>query len=158
MTRNLQNLAYVLLLLPTSMGQGFQMQESFMSVLAVSEQWEQAVATTTFMLWRSMGQVLGVALSSLIVQNSLVGFLNGNVVGPDKEKVIEAVRSSVQAVAGLEKHYRDQVIDSYAEALRAAYIFALAVSVLAFAMTVGIKLPSLGLKCVGDVKWWRDRG
>ena len=63
------------------------MPGSFMSVLAVSEQGEQAVVTTTLVLWRSMGQVLGVAVSSLIVQNSLVGFLNVNVVGPDKEKV-----------------------------------------------------------------------
>lgn len=63
-----------------------------------------------------------------------------------KSKVIEAVRSSVQAVAGLDKHYRDQVIDSYAEALRAAYIFALAVSVVAFGLTIRIKLPKLGFR------------
>lgn len=56
------------------------------------------------------------------------------------------MRSSVQAVAGLEKHYRDQVIDSYAEALRAAYVFALVVSVVAFALTVGIRLPRLGFR------------
>ncbi|TEY79609.1 hypothetical protein BOTCAL_0043g00130 [Botryotinia calthae] len=146
MNRSLPNWVYVLLLIPSSMGQGFQMPGSFMSILAVSEQGEQAVVTTTLVLWRSMGQVLGVAVSSLIVQNSLVGFLNVNVVGPDKEKVIEAVRSSVQAVAGLEPHYRDQVIDSYAEALRAAYIFALAVSILSFGITIGIKLPKLGFR------------
>ncbi|ESZ93968.1 hypothetical protein SBOR_5671 [Sclerotinia borealis F-4128] len=146
MNRNLPNWAYVLLLIPTSMGQGFQMPSTFMSVLAVSEQGEQAVVTTTLVLWRSMGQVLGVAVSSLIVQNSLVGYLNENVSGPDKEKVIEAVRTSVQAVAGLEQHYRDQVIDSYAQALRAAYIFALVVSVVAFALTIGIKLPKLGFR------------
>ncbi|EMR83610.1 putative major facilitator superfamily transporter protein [Botrytis cinerea BcDW1] len=146
MNRSLPNWVYVLLLIPSSMGQGFQMPGSFMSVLAVSEQGEQAVVTTTLVLWRSMGQVLGVAVSSLIVQNSLVGFLNVNVVGPDKEKVIEAVRSSVQAVAGLEPHYRDQVIDSYAEALRAAYVFALAVSILSFGITIGIKLPKLGFR------------
>lgn len=87
MNRSLPNWVYVLLLIPSSMGQGFQMPGSFMSVLAVSEQGEQAVVTTTLVLWRSMGQVLGVAVSSLIVQNSLVGFLNVNVVGPDKEKV-----------------------------------------------------------------------
>ncbi|KAB8297696.1 hypothetical protein EYC80_001503 [Monilinia laxa] len=146
MGRGLPNWMYVLLLIPTSMGQGFQMPGTFMSVLAVSEQGEQAVVTTTLVLWRSMGQVLGVALSSLIVQNSLVGFLNENVVGPDKEKVIEAVRSSVQAVAGLEKHYRDQVIDSYAQSLRAAYLFALVISIISFALTMGIRLPKLGFR------------
>lgn len=202
MRRDLPDWVYVLLLIPTSMGQGFHMPGSFMSVLAVSEQGEQAVVTTTLVLWRSLGQVLGVALSSLIVQNSLVGFLNENVTGPDKEKVgfrlcnflpslrtfrflsisshslpcfhthfpiqpwsrtntsspttkqitnqlkqvIEAVRSSVQAVAGLEKHYRDQVIDSYAEALRATYFFALVVAVVTWGMTIGIKLPKLGYR------------
>ncbi|QSZ28758.1 hypothetical protein DSL72_003263 [Monilinia vaccinii-corymbosi] len=146
MTRGLPNWAYVLLLIPTSMGQGFQMPGTFMSVLAVSKQGDQAVVTTTLVLWRSVGQVLGVAVSSLIVQNSLLRFLNENVVGPDKEKVIEAVRSSVQAVAGLEKHYRDQVIDSYAEALREAYLFALVVSVVSFALTMGIRLPKLGFR------------
>ncbi|KAI9649838.1 hypothetical protein NHQ30_002420 [Ciborinia camelliae] len=146
MTKGLPNWVYILLLIPTSMGQGFQMPGTFMSVLAVSEQREQAVVSTTLVLWRSMGQVLGIAISSLIVQNSLVGFLNENVVGPDKEKVIEAVRSSVQAVAGLDKHYRDQVIDSYAQSLRAAYVFALAVSVVAFVLTVRIRLPRLGFR------------
>ncbi|KAF7903680.1 uncharacterized protein EAF01_006729 [Botrytis porri] len=146
MNRSLQNWVYVLLLIPSSMGQGFQMPGSFMCVLAVSEQGEQAVVTTTLVLWRSMGQVLGVAVSSLIVQNSLVGFLNANVVGSDKEKVIEAVRSSVQAVAGLEPHYRDQVIDSYAQALQAAYIFALVMSILSFGITIRIKLPKLGFR------------
>ncbi|EDN92391.1 predicted protein [Sclerotinia sclerotiorum 1980 UF-70] len=37
--------------------------------------------------------------------------------------------SSVQAIAGIEKYYRDQVIDSYAEALRVVYGFGLGVSV-----------------------------
>ncbi|RAL65780.1 hypothetical protein DID88_005445 [Monilinia fructigena] len=104
MTRGLPNWMYVLLLIhiPTSMGQGFQMPGTFMSVLALVD----------------CAEFVG------------GGFLNENVVGPDKEKVIEAVRSSVQAVAGLEKHYRDQVIDSYAQSLRAAYLFALVISMI----------------------------
>ncbi|KAM3065796.1 hypothetical protein ACMFMF_010724 [Clarireedia jacksonii] len=144
MHRHLPNWMYIVLLIPGSMGQGFVFPGTFMAVLAVSEQREQAVVTTTLVLWRSLGQVLGVAVSSLVVQNSLLLFLEENVTGPDKQKVIEAVRSSVQAIAGLEKHYRDQVIDSYAQALRATFVLAAVLSVVGFFITLRIRLPKLG--------------
>jgi len=69
------------------MGQGFLFPAAFMSVLVVSEQAEQAVVTSTLILWRSLGTVLGVATSSLVVQNALLVYLEKNVVGPDKEDV-----------------------------------------------------------------------
>lgn len=78
---------YVLCILPANIGGGFMFPGSFMSVLAVSEQAEQAVVTSTLILWRSMGMVLGVALSSLVVQNTLYLFLERNVSGPEKDKV-----------------------------------------------------------------------
>lgn len=70
-----------------SMGQGFQFPGTFMAILAVSEQKEQAVVTSTLMLWRSIGTVVGVASSSLVLQNALVKYLDAFVSGPDKEKV-----------------------------------------------------------------------
>jgi hypothetical protein len=60
---------------------------TFMAVLAVSEQAEQAVVTSTLILWRSLGTVLGVASSSLVLQNALLYYLNEKVVGPDKDYV-----------------------------------------------------------------------
>lgn len=78
---------YVVCILPANIGGGFMYPGTFMSVLAVSEQVEQAVVTSTLILWRSMGTVLGVALSSLVVQNTLYIFLERNVSGPDKDKV-----------------------------------------------------------------------
>lgn len=70
-----------------SMGQGFQFPGTFMAILAVSEQAEQAVVTSTLMLWRSLGTVIGVAASSLVLQNALVKYLDAFVSGPDKEEV-----------------------------------------------------------------------
>lgn len=58
-----------------------------MAILAVSEQAEQAVVTSTLMLWRSLGTVIGVAASSLVLQNALVKYLDAFVSGPDKEEV-----------------------------------------------------------------------
>jgi hypothetical protein len=73
-----------------SMGQGFQFPGTFMAILAVSEQAEQAVVTSTLMLWRSLGTVIGVASSSLVLQNALVKYLDAFVSGPDKEEVSSA--------------------------------------------------------------------
>ena len=74
-------------LVPSSMGQGFQFPGTFIGILAVGEQAEQAVVTSTLILWRSLGMVLGVSVSSLVLQNSLFGFLHRFVEGADKEKV-----------------------------------------------------------------------
>jgi hypothetical protein len=87
MRRGLANWLYLLFLLPSSMGQGFQFPGTFMAVLAVSEQKEQAVVTSTLILWRSLGMVLGVASSSLVVQNALYVYLEKLVTGPEKDKV-----------------------------------------------------------------------
>jgi hypothetical protein len=87
MGRGLPNWVYMFLIVPSSMGQGFMFPATFMAVLAVSEQAEQAVVTSTLILWRSLGMVLGVASSSLVLQNALLYYLNEYVVGPDKERV-----------------------------------------------------------------------
>ena len=62
-----------------------------MAVLAVSEQAEQAVVTSTLILWRSLGMVMGVAASSLVMQNSLLIYLNRLVIGPDRDSVSDLV-------------------------------------------------------------------
>ena len=87
MRKGLPDWAYLLFLVPSSLGTGFMFPGTFMSVLAVSEQAEQAVVTSTLILWRSLGTVMGVALSSLVVQNALPIYLNLKITGPDKEKV-----------------------------------------------------------------------
>jgi hypothetical protein len=87
MQRGMSDSAYLFFLVPSAMGQGFMFPATFMSVLAVSEQAEQAVVTSTLILWRSLGMVLGVATSSLVVQNALLVYLEKNVQGPDKEDV-----------------------------------------------------------------------
>ncbi|KAL3427263.1 hypothetical protein PVAG01_00772 [Phlyctema vagabunda] len=144
MRRGLPDWFYVFCLVPSAMGQGFMFPATFMSVLAVSDQSEQAVVTSTLILWRSMGMVLGVASSSLVLQNALVIYLNQIVSGPDKLKVIEEVRSSVHAIAGLAEPYREQVIDSYAAALRATFILAAGLAIIAFLVLIPVRLPRLG--------------
>lgn len=87
MGRGLPEWVYVLFLLPNNAGQGFAFPGTFISVLAVSAQAEQAVVTSTLILWRSLGMVLGVASSSLVMQNALLLYLEKFVTGPEKESV-----------------------------------------------------------------------
>jgi hypothetical protein len=115
-----------------------------MSVLAVSPQNEQAVVTSTLILWRSLGMVLGVATSSLVLQNALFYYLEQKVIGPDKQQVIDAVRKSVKAIKGLEPVYMEMVRDSYAEALRCTFLMAAVLSVVCIVLTVPLRLPRLG--------------
>jgi hypothetical protein len=85
--KGLPDWIYLILLVPSNVGQGFLFPGSFIALLSVSEQAEQAVVTSTLILWRSLGMVLGVATSSLVLQNSLVYYLEMFVSGPDKAEV-----------------------------------------------------------------------
>ena len=119
---------------------------SLLAALATSDRSEQAVTTSTLMLWRSIGTVLGIAASSLILQNALLYFLEHNVVGPDKDAVIAKVRTSVSSIADLDWIYREQVVQSYAMALRATFVAAAVLSVVCAMVVLAIKVPRLQRK------------
>ncbi|KAK2627687.1 hypothetical protein QTJ16_002333 [Diplocarpon rosae] len=143
MRKGLPEWAYLLFLVPQSIGQGFMFPASFMAILAVSEQKEQAVVTGTLILWRSLGTVLGVATSSLVLQNALYLNLGRLVSGPDQEDVIQRVRKSVRAIASLEPPYKNQVIDAYAASLRATFIMAALLSIVLVLVIAPLRLPRL---------------
>lgn len=144
MTRGWPTFMYILCLAVPSAGQGFQFPGTFMAILAVADQKKQAVVTSTLILWRSLGMVLGVACSSLIVQNALWRNLELNVVGPEKEAVIERVRQSVESIRDLEPVYREQVVQSYESTLRLMFLCCSVVAFVSVLLVVPMKLPRLG--------------
>ncbi|KAF5026848.1 hypothetical protein F66182_1043 [Fusarium sp. NRRL 66182] len=144
--RNLPSWVYLFILLPSSIGQGFQFPGTFMAILAASKQQEQAVVTSTLMLWRSLGQVLGVASSSLVVQNALLHYLNQFVTGDGRHEIIRRVRESVEEVGKLEPKYREQVILSYEAALRLTFICCIVLAFASVVIILPIKLPRLGVR------------
>ena len=91
-----------------SLGLGFAYPSTTMGILAVSSQEDQAVATTTLVLWRSLGTVMGVALSSLILQNALILYLDQLVTGKYKADIIYEVRRSVHAIVELDPLHQKQ--------------------------------------------------
>lgn len=141
--RNMSGVVYLLVLVPSSLGQGFQFPGTFMAMLASSEQKEQAVVTSTLILWRMIGMVLGVAVSSLVVQNSLVYYLRAYVEGDMRDDIITRVRSSVGAIAELEQPYREQVVQSYEAALRLTFIMSTVLAAISVLIIWPVKLPRL---------------
>ncbi|PHH64805.1 hypothetical protein CDD81_3871 [Ophiocordyceps australis] len=144
--RNLSLGLYLLVLVPSSLGQGFQFPGTFMAILACSAQADQAVVTSTLILWRSLGMVLGVASSSLVVQNALVHYLGVHVVGPQRESVVRRVRASVEAIAQLEEPYREQVVRSYEDALRLVFVCCIVLAALSMCLVWPVKLPRLAMR------------
>ncbi|EGX92907.1 MFS transporter, putative [Cordyceps militaris CM01] len=134
---------YVLALVPSSLGTGFQFPGTFMAVLAASPQPEQAVVTSTLLLWRSLGGVLGVAASSLVVQTALRHYLGLLVHGARRREVIASVQRSVGVVAQLHEPYREQVIQSYEATLRLTFFFTSVMAVISFFLIVPVKLKRL---------------
>ena len=72
---------------PASVGQGLSFPATSLAVLATSSQEDQAVMQSTLILWRNLGIVFGVSISSLILQNALTAYLEGLVTGPEKDEV-----------------------------------------------------------------------
>ncbi|KAL2136735.1 hypothetical protein VTI74DRAFT_1776 [Chaetomium olivicolor] len=146
MQRGWPAIAYILCLLPGAAGAGFQFPGTFMAMLSVADQKEQAVVTSTLILWRSLGSVLGVACSSLVVQNALWYYLEEYVQGPEKEAVVAQVRKSVEAIRELPRDYRDQVVQSYEAALRLMFLCCSVLAVVSFLLILPVRLPRLGKK------------
>ncbi|CAI7652612.1 unnamed protein product [Penicillium glandicola] len=130
----------------SSLGQGFAFPSFMVSILATSEHQDQAVATTTLGLWRSLGAVMGVAVSSWIFQNSLIYHLNNNVTGIEKNHIIALVRKSVDTIAHLDPIHRREVTTSYCAALQLTFISAAFWAVIVLIFLGRIQLPRLGRK------------
>lgn len=99
----------IILLNPwTSIAQGFHFPATTVAVLALSSTEEQAVVTTTLSLMRNLGSILGVALSSWILQNVLPFYLERKISAaePIKRQIIESVRKSVRSIGQLHEPYK----------------------------------------------------
>jgi hypothetical protein len=101
----------MLLLIPgASIGQSILFSSTTIAVLALSSQEDQAVVTTTSGLVRNLGFVMGVAISSWVLQNALVLYLNRTVTGNEeiKQHIIMKVRQSVKEIANLDAFHQAQ--------------------------------------------------
>lgn len=114
------------------------------ALLSISEQSDQAIVTSTLILWRSLGVIVGISFISLVVQNMLVVFLNRLVSGPEKQWVIQEIRKSVHAISRLPPEYQAQVIDAYAASFRVAFIIIAILALVPVILVTILRLPRLG--------------
>ncbi|KAK8129072.1 multidrug resistance protein fnx1 [Apiospora sp. TS-2023a] len=155
----------VMALVPTSVGQGLQNPGTFIAVLAAaaeetdvndndqgsnrgkknSNKNQQALATSVMVLVRSVGQVVGIAASSLLLQGSLRYYL-GQLVedGPGREEVIRQVLASIESISSLEPRYRSQVVESYEKALRMLFAGLAGLALVSLLILGPAKMPRMG--------------
>ncbi|KAJ9613276.1 hypothetical protein H2200_003218 [Cladophialophora chaetospira] len=129
-----------------SVGQGFFFPAATIAVLALNNQEDQAVATTTLGLVRSLGSILGVALSSWILQNALPIYLNKYVTAPDaatKERIIRSARESIRSIHNLDPKHKTQVIEAYASSLRATFVAAIIFATISAMLILPARIPNL---------------
>jgi MFS family permease len=93
---------------PSSVGQGLMFPATTLSVLATTAVEDQAAMSSTLMLWRNLGTVMGVAISSVVLQNSLLVNLEKYVTGPHKQEIITEVRKTVRAILDLTGKHREE--------------------------------------------------
>lgn len=77
----------LLLLVPVSVGHGFFSPATVIFLLRTTPLKEYAVATSSLLLWRRLGSVMGVSVSTLAVQNLLKRYLIQNISGPHQAEV-----------------------------------------------------------------------
>ncbi|KAF1945234.1 MFS general substrate transporter [Clathrospora elynae] len=133
-------------LVPSSIGQGLSFPATSLAVLSTSTQEDQAVMTSTLILWRSLGVVMGVSVSSLILQNALTVYLERFVTGHNKHNIIQRVRKSVRSIIDLDPKHQSQVIEAYSRSLRLVFILAIAMFVIVNVLVFTIKLRHLKKK------------
>ncbi|CEH19501.1 Predicted transporter (major facilitator superfamily) [Ceraceosorus bombacis] len=88
-----------------------------------------AVATGISYLFRTSGQVVGVAVSGAILQSVLANELKRCIRGPDSAQIIDAIRHQSSIIPTLEPEIREQAREAYMIALRSAFLFILGATV-----------------------------
>ncbi|PGH19559.1 hypothetical protein AJ80_03895 [Polytolypa hystricis UAMH7299] len=146
LSRSIPDWLTMVLITPSSFGQGFAFPTTMMSVLATSDQADQAVVTTTLGLFRNLGSVMGVAISSWVLQNSLIYYLDNIITGPDSAGIILRVRKSISEISRLDPLHKDQAIQAYEKALRATFLSSILFGTIVVLLVLPIKLPRLGRK------------
>ena len=137
----------ILLLAPwAQIGQGFYFPTTTIATLSLNTLDDQAVVVSTLGLFRSIGNIMGVACSSWILQNSLPVYLERLVKDEDaslKEKIVQEVRRSVDAIRSLDPVHKAQVVSAYAKAMRITFASGAIFAFLVVVLSWGVNLPKL---------------
>ncbi|KAJ6588154.1 vacuolar amino acid permease [Mycena capillaripes] len=114
------------------------MPSCLVALLAHLPESHMAVGTGFGQLFRGIGQVGGVAISSAIFQSRLDTELRKRINTPDAEELILKIRRSSAVIRTLEPEQQRKARDSYAIGLKTVYIFAACSTLLAYLVRLPI--------------------
>ncbi|KAL8950812.1 MAG: hypothetical protein Q9183_007501 [Haloplaca sp. 2 TL-2023] len=120
-------------LVASGFGNGIGVTSSLIGLISNAAQADQAVATACSYLFRSLGSIIGLALSATVVQQSLRNQLHNRLdSGADADEIVMRVRESLDYIKTLPPDVKEIVRDCYSHATTDG--FALMLGIVCFAM------------------------
>ncbi|KAI5832975.1 MFS general substrate transporter [Schizophyllum commune Tattone D] len=135
---------FVVALLVQGIGGGTGVTTSLISLIANAGTEDQAIATAGSYLFRSLGQVTGLAIASTILQDVLRKTLHQKLHGQDVDEIVKRVRESLAYLEELDPESRGIVRYSYEHALNTVFWFTAVTAALALVSSIFIRETELG--------------
>jgi len=130
-------------IVPFGFGNALVTQTMLIALLAHIPKSTIAIGTGFSQLFKSIGQVGGVAISSAIFQSGLDRELRKRIHGPGAHEMITRIRESAKLVISLPPDLQRDVRDSYDIALKHVFMMATCSTLLAYIVRLGIPEKSL---------------
>ncbi|KAF9220644.1 vacuolar amino acid permease [Gyrodon lividus] len=137
-------------IIPLGFGNAIVFQTVFIALLAHLPPEQMAVGTGFGQVFRGLGQVGGVAISSAVFQSKLDTELHRRIVGPGAEEIIRGIRHSSAVVPDLPRDLQRAAKDAYASSLHAVFVLAACSTLVAYVARVPIPETSLERTCRKD--------
>lgn len=119
-------------IIPLGFGNGVVLQTMLIALLVHIPENQMAVGTGFSQLFRGVGQVGGVAISSAIFQSNLETQLRRQIHTPDSEDLIRRIRQSFRFVDTLTPDLQKIANDSYGVSLKSVFLFAAVSTLLSY--------------------------
>ncbi|KAI5793112.1 major facilitator superfamily domain-containing protein [Geopyxis carbonaria] len=129
-------------ILSSGFGNGIGVTTTLIAVIAAAGSEDQAVATAVSYLFRALGTVVGVSVSSMLVQGSLRRDLN-KLLGDNADEIVNGVRGSIDFIKTLPPDTKNVVVLCYKNAINSAFVFAITLSIGAVISSAFIKEKKL---------------
>ncbi|KZO92088.1 MFS general substrate transporter [Calocera viscosa TUFC12733] len=109
-------------LMPQGFGGSGYNGSTFIAMLSAVRRADIALVTSIAFMFRSCGQVIGMAVSSAIQQSVLERELSSKIQGGDAAAIVAEVRRNATSILDLPLSQRDESIASYATSLHAVFL------------------------------------
>lgn len=132
-------------MIPQGLGYGGILTITLVALISAVAPEDMASAVGGSYLFRATGSVLGISLSTVILQNSLTRELPKVVHGPDAESIINQIREDISFIDQLAPALQDAVVGAYENSMRSVFMLTTAFGVVCLVCILPIKhheLPS----------------